>query len=186
MKDRDEEIIDSSLLQISGSKTNPETIHFVYAGWYYWLHKEKLSSLVLKGMKKYKINSVTLTMFFMQRQKLITKEIMESYCKGKENERDTINDDLDSLFENMKLGKRQHERVYTYFLPKLTEEEMKLVERKDPTYLESFYHGDSADVTEAEMELSESNSKYVEGQCFRRTFTLHFNQILTEFPYDLQ
>ena len=46
---------------------------------------------------------------------------------------------------------------------------MKLVERQDISYLETF---DSAnpDVAEVEMKLSESDSKFVRGWGWRRTF----------------
>ena len=61
------------------------------------------------------------------------------------------------------------------FLPKLTEEEMKLVEKEDTTYLQTFFASDldrNPDVPEAEMLLSESDSKYVEGFGYRETFTI--------------
>ena len=97
---------------------------------------------------------------------------MESYCKGEEDLKDSVNDDLESFFEDLRLGKEPDERVYTYFLPKLTEEEMKLVEQKDTNYLQSFFHGDKADVPEAEMLLSESDSKFLKGSGDRKTFTI--------------
>ena len=75
-------------------------------------------------MKKHKIESVMFTRIFMRRWELITTEKMESYCKGQEYEKDSVNDDLESLFENIRLGKEPDETVYTYFLPKLTKKEM--------------------------------------------------------------
>ena len=111
------------------------------------------------------------TIIWMRRWKLITKEAMEKYCKGEKNEKDSVNDDLESLFEDLRLGKEPDEFANTYFLPKLTEEEMELVEKKDTTYLETFYW-DDPDVSEAEMLLSESDSKFVEGWGRRKTFTI--------------
>ena len=64
-----------------------------------------------------------------------------------------------------------NEEVDTYFLPELTEDEMKLVEMKDPSYLETFLDGE-ADVDEDEMLMSESKSKYVRGSGHRRTMTI--------------
>ena len=40
----------------------------------------------------------------MYRRKLITKEKMENYCKGKENKKSSINDDLESLYQDIRLG----------------------------------------------------------------------------------
>ena len=126
-------------------------------------------------MKKHKIKSVILTSIHLERWYLITKEKMESYCKGDEIEKDSVNDDLESLFENIRLGKEPDEEVRTYFLPKLTKEELELVERRDTSYLRSFYEGAfrrNPDVNETEMMLSESDSKYVEGWSSRRTFVI--------------
>ena len=97
---------------------------------------------------------------------------MESYCKGEEFEKDSVNDDLESLFENIRLGKEPDECVWTYFLPKLTEEELKLVERRDTSYLQTFLHSLNADVNETEMMLSESDSKYIYEFSYRRTFII--------------
>ena len=63
---------------------------------------------------------------------------MESYCKGEKDEKDSVNDDLESLFENIRLGKELDEKVWAYFLPKLTKEELDLVERRDTSYNETF------------------------------------------------
>ena len=99
---------------------------------------------------------------------------MESYCKGEEDTKDSVNDDLESFFENIRLGKEPDEDVSTYFLPKLTKEELELVERRDTSYFETFNNGliFNPDVNEAEMKLSESNSKFVNGICYRKTFTI--------------
>ena len=96
---------------------------------------------------------------------------MESYCKGEQDSKDSVNDDLESLFENIRLGKEPDEEVETYFLPKLTEEELELVERRDTSYLDTFSSG-NPDVDETEMMLSESDSKYVFGWSSRRTYVI--------------
>ena len=87
----------------------------------------------------------------------------------------SVNDDLESFFEDLRLGKEPDEKVYTYFLPKLTEEEMELVEQKETNYLKTFsegFLGGNPDVPEAEMLLSESDSKFLKGFGYRRTFTI--------------
>ena len=159
----DEEVITAALQKISENEAKELKIHFVYAGDYYYWNEYKLRSIILNGMKKHKIKSVMVTCNHLYRWKLITKEEMESYCKGEKDEKDSVNDDLESLFENIRLGKEPDEDVWTYFLPKLTEEELELVERRDTSYLQTFYRGSDADVDENEMMLSESDSKYVRG-----------------------
>ena len=146
--------------------------HFVYAGWYYEsFDVDRLRSIILREMKNYKLKSVMVTMMFIRKYNLITKEEMANYCKGKRYEENSVNDDLESLFDDLRLKKEPFERVETYFLPKLTAEELKLVERKDSSYLKTFARS-NFDVKEAEMRLSESNSKFVRARCSRRTFTI--------------
>ena len=95
---------------------------------------------------------------------------MVNYCKGKEEEKDSINDDLESLFEDIRLEKQPAKYTRTYFLPKLTEEEMELVDKKDLTYFASFSDPSmNPDVEEAEMKASESNSKFVLAKGWRKT-----------------
>ena len=147
--------------------------HFVYAGYYSSSYNEhNLRSFILKGMKKYKIKFVMLTGIYMRRWNLITKEAMEKYCKGEKNEKDSVNDDLESLFEDLRLGKEPKKRAWTYFLPKLTEEEMELVEKKDTSYLKTFYLGDMKE----KREKIQSDSKFIQGRCVRRTFTIELRK----------
>ena len=120
-------------------------------------------------MKKYKIKSVMVTIFDMCRWQLITKEKMEDLCKRQVS----VNDDLESLIEDIRLGKQPLEFCRTYFFPKLTKEELKAVARKDPSYLETLSHPFNKDVDEAEMKLSESDSKFVQALGSRKTFTLN-------------
>ena len=37
------------------------------------------------------------TCIYLDRNELITKEKMESFCKGEEDEKDSVNDDLETL-----------------------------------------------------------------------------------------
>ena len=116
-----------------------------------------------------------MTSIYIRRSKIITKEEMENLYTGYnlfEHATDSVNDDLESLFENLRLGKEPDDQwVYTYFLPKLTEEEMELVEQKDTNYLQTF-NVLNPDVPEAEMLVSESDSKFLNGVGQRRTFTI--------------
>ena len=122
-------------------------------------------------MEKHKIKSCMVTSIHLARLKLITKEEMESYCKGERFWSNSVNDDLESLFENIRLGKEPDEEVFTYFLPKLTEKELEQVERRDTSYFKTFARW-NPDVDETEMMLSESDSKYVKADCYRRTFVI--------------
>ena len=93
-------------------------------------------------------------------------------CKGEERRKDSVNDDLESFFEDLRLGKEPDRFITTYFLPKLTEEEMELVERKDKNYLDTFLWGHfNPDVAIAEIVISDSDS-FVYGDGWRKTFTI--------------
>ena len=150
-------------------------IHFVYAGHYYVvhdsLHEDKMRSFIVNGMKKFNIKKVMVTKILLQRRKLITKEKMENYCKGKEDLKESVNDDLELMFEGIQLGKNLDRWANTYFLPKLTKEEHDFVERKDEDFMHSFDFK-NADVDKAEMMLSESDSKFVYGYGCRKTFPI--------------
>ena len=123
------------------------------------------------------------TTICMSRTRLITKQKMEELCKGKDkNCKNSINDDLETLIEDIQLGEEPDGIVDTYFLPKLTKEELQLVEKKDYNFMQTLSHTrtkeGNADVSKAEMEASESDSKYVAGWCRRATFTIEnsYNQ----------
>ena len=155
----------SALRKISETEAKELQTHIIYAGAFYY--KDELRSLVLKEMEKIKIKSAMVTSVHLWRKNLITKEAMENHCR--EEKSDSVNDDLESLFENLRLGKEPEKNVPTYFLPKLTEEELKLVEQRDQRYLKTIPFGD---VPETEMMLSESDSKYVNARGRRSTFTI--------------
>ena len=160
--------------------------HFIVAGEYYW-NRYTMELMILKKMKKYGINEAMVTIIRMRRYNLITKEKMEDYYKGKEEnkvtgwDKESVHDDLDSFFDKLQNGWWEEESVYTYFLPKLTEKEKKLVEQKDKDHLMSYrWHADvgiDPDVSKKEMDESESKSKFVRGFCKRQTFILKINQI---------
>ena len=183
-------MIDSVFTKIVANKMEDMQTHFVYTGRYYFIgHLAKLRSLIMQRMKKYKIKKVVLTKIYMQQQYLITKELMEKYCKReiKCQLKVSVADDLESLFENIRRGKKVHlgknldDEVQTYFFPKLTREELELVAKKDYSYMAKFLgplnennkrDPDKIDVDEADMKASESDSKFVKGRCRRVTFKI--------------
>ena len=125
-------------------------------------------------MKKYGIKKVMVTITFMSRLKLITKEKMEKYCMGEMGTKESVNDNLELFFEDIRLGNRPGRVLgitVTNFLPKLTEEELDLVERKDGNFMKTF-SVIPVDVDKAEIDASESNSKFLRGYCWRNTFEL--------------
>ena len=101
----DEQVIDSALKRIIETKTETMKTHFVYTGRYYtWKNVDRLKSFIFEGMKKYKIKKVLMTSINLWRECLMTKEKMENYCKGNEDVKDSVNDDLESLFEGQSLA----------------------------------------------------------------------------------
>ena len=154
-------------------------IHFVYAGYKYYdyfgtEYQNRLKSIIRDGMKKYKIENVMLTIIYLYRDRLLTKEEMENYCKGNEGRKQSVNDDLDSFVEKIRLGDEplSYDDVWTYFLPKLTEKELELVDRKDDNFMNTF-EAANPDVEKAKMAASESDSKFVKGCSRRRTFKIN-------------
>ena len=164
------QVINSAFEKIVESKSENMEIHIFYAGFEYG----KLHSYILKEMEKYEIENVMVTIINIQRWQLITNEKVLYYCKGQDEvEEESVNDDLEYLFEEIKLGCKYFDEVSaTYFLPKLTKEELELVERKDENFMQTFVYKMAADVDKTEMEASESDSKFIYGSGRRRTFTI--------------
>ena len=172
-------MINSAFAKIVESKADDLEIHFIYAGEYYNIENDNFISFFSKGMKIYKIKSVMVTSINMWRLQLIKKERMENYCKGKEWQKDSVNDDLESLFQDLQLGKEPSDHNDSYFLPKLTNEELKLVDKNDQIYLKTLkstenpLFGVDLREQETEMMMSESKSKFVEGFADRFTIRIH-------------
>ena len=97
---------------------------------------------------------------------------------GEMGTKESVNDNLELFFEDIRLGNRPGRVLgidVTNFLPKLTEEELDLVERKDGNFMKTFsfipVDVDKAEM-DASMDASESNSKFIRGYCWRNTFEL--------------
>ena len=124
-----------------------------------------------------------MTSIYLHRWNLITKEEMESYCKGEESVKNSVNDDLESFCENIRLEKELDEFVVTYFLPMLPES----VERRDT--IQQTWNPDiwkSTDekqlqVINNKMMHSESNSIYLKAMSTRKTFGI---EIFSENSYE--
>ena len=179
--------------------------HVIYVGEYYandnftilYDNEKRLRSLLTERMKKYQIKSINVTTICMYRSCLITEEAREKICLGNIEEknfplsnhvgeklpRDSVHDDLELFFEEVQLGKKINHSVCTYFLPKLTAKEKKLVAQKDLKYMKNFVRGHDADVTEEEMKLSESDSKFVLAWCRRKTFSIELSLLQRYFNF---
>ena len=72
----------------------------------------------------------------------------------------------------------EDEYVRSFFLPKLTKEELKLVEEKNKEHMMTYSWELDADVNTEEMEKSDSKDKYIYSHCLRKTYhlTLESNQ----------
>ena len=158
--------------------------HFIYCGYYYYWNKEKLQEMSLAKMREYGLQSAVLTIFGVFRRNLITKEKTKmAYEKKLKNVEDwdefdgSMNDDLELYFENLQLKKEvEEEEVNSFFLPKLTNDELKLVEEKNFEFFSSYgdfgVMGWNPDVDIGEMKKSNSKSKYSRCTCGRKSFPL--------------
>ena len=127
--------------------------------------------------------------------KLVTKEKVKKAYKGElKNDEDwemyegSINDDLERFLINLQNQKEvKEEDVESFFTPKLTNEELKLVQEGNEEHLKSYgYHilGENPNIDVEEMKKSDSKSKYVHGRGWRMTIplTLETTSKVTEIP----
>ena len=167
--------------------------HFIYCSDIVAIDIQKLIRMFLTSMFKYDIKFSLLTRLDMIRHHLITKEKSIQAYKGKlkneppwDNYNGSLNDDLELFADRLhfraepKIGPKG-EFVRSFFLPKLTTKELKLVNEKNPEYMHTLvYHYSfpgtltfSADVPPDEMEKSESKDKYLHSSCSRVTLLLN-------------
>ena len=122
-------------------------------------------------------------MLGMWRWKLVTKEKVKKAYQGKlKNDEDwedwegSINDDLEEFLINLRNQKEvEYEHVWSFFTPKLTNEELKLVQEGNEEHLNTYLDYiccNNPDVDVQEMKESDSKSKYVHAYCKRQTIPL--------------
>ena len=152
--------------------------HFIYSANNHNI-EEILKFLLLRKMKKYGIQFALLTTLRMRRIHLITKEKAKAAYDGKlktegwDSYEGSINDDLESFCNDLQNQEGIKEKsVRSFFLPKLTKEELDLVEEKNQEYMRSYLKYFMADVDAEEMKMSDSGDKFVHGRCIRKTFIL--------------
>ena len=164
--------------------------HFIYCGEHYGQilygghqNPAKLKDRILTKMRKFGIQSSIVSHLHMRRLRLLTKEKAKKGQNGEMRNDEgrvynagSINDDLERFLSNLQNQKEvKDEIVESFFTPKLTDEEMKLVQEGNKKHLSSYvdsFNSKNPDVGFEEMERSNSNSKYVHGYCWRRTFPL--------------
>ena len=135
-------------------------------------------------MREAQLQSVILSTFQMSQRHLITQEEMKSYCLGKDRMYPkSINDDLEKMFEELQIGETNYliprslyDELYpdptkTYFLSKLTKDEMALIEMKDWNYFRHFAIS-NPDVDKEDMEMSSFTSKFIFTICDRETYRI--------------
>ena len=122
-------------------------------------------------------------MLDMLRLNLITKEKAKKAYKGElkndpiwGNYEGSINDDLERFLINLQNQEEvKYEVVRSFFTPKLTNEELKLVQDRNEEHFKTYRYnliGRNPDVGEVEMNESDSKSKFVHGACYRQTIPL--------------
>ena len=133
------DIIDAGVASMVDFGKNDMMPHFVYCFEDYIFFEEKLKQIILKKVQKYGISSSIVTMLTMSRINLITKEKSKEAAKGElkndpawKDYEGSINDDLDSFVKKLQNSEEiNDEEVQSFFTPKLTREELKLVEQKN-------------------------------------------------------
>ena len=131
-------------------------------------------------------------MMNMLRSNLITKEKVKKAAEGKlkddedwKHYKGSINDDLERFFINLQdENEIKEEGVSSFFAPKLTNEEMKLIKEGNKehltTYLDNRIIGLNPDVDLEEMKKSNSKSKYLHVNVYRWTIPLTLEIIETK------
>ena len=167
------------------------TPHFILSGFTFhpdWTRQ--VMNFILSSMTKHGIGSMILTRIEMVRLNLLTKEQSKETYKGTLGSHElkihpswtdhyrgyngiSINDDLESFQNNLQArDKIEHESLYTFFLPMLTSDELKLVDEKNKKYMETYLYVFDADVDPEKMKNSDSKDKFLHCGCYRNTMVL--------------
>ena len=191
--------IDSALRKAAECNSNGLDLHVISVGDYKTYRSTTLEDLLRKEIQKYKFESVLVSSVYMYRDKVISKENMERICTGKVSRKDehilsitehrhqnwnedgsgesryeeSVGDDLELYFNDLKLGNKPTSLNWTYFLPELNQNELNNVEEKDTDYWHYFWWmAIRGQPDRDELKSSESNSKYISGYCRRKTFRI--------------
>ena len=155
----------------------------------YWPTKN-IRENILMSMKNYGIKSSILTVLHQCRNGLIIKEKTKQAYKGElkncpkwASYEVSVNNDLESLLKYLGTGDTiKEQKVRSFFLPKLTDEELKaLKERKSPGLYDHLRTNDPipiwshfvGDINPEEMKKSKSSDRYLRSKCWRWTVPLN-------------
>ena len=163
-------------------------------------HLQRLQQMVIKAMEENTIEFVVLTVLHNWREHIITKKKMKKYYEGKievdrglridqNRYQESTLDDMESFIANILIGNVKEEDKYTFFLPKLSEAEVQMIEDQDIEFLNSFAcyikNLENPDVKyeeplSLEMQEQQSKTKFLRGGSRRKTIflkvPLHKNQ----------
>ena len=131
-------------------------------------------------MKIFQMQSVMVTAIYLKKDSLITEEKVKSYSNGEQDIRRSFYDDLETLFEELQLGKNPSRCTRTYHLPKLTVDQLALVDSKDKQFFRTFdkmypYVFPPYVFPKKKMETV-SDSEFILGVSQRRTFRISLNK----------
>ena len=152
-------------------------------------------------MEKYNIQQAMMTMVHMWRDHLVTKRDMKRIYKegtlvqnltepSRRSQMEmSVHDDLESYLLKLSIqdDKLKDELVWTYFLPKLTPKEMKLLKSKNIEFLKTIDRPNPDILEKIEEEetigMNKTKSVFVSGGCIRRTVLLNSDtdEPLSEF-----
>ena len=151
--------------------------HFIYCSDFTFTD-QNLKEIILTSMRKYGIQMALFTFLYMERLHLITKEKSKQVYHGTLPKTDlqnfvwftyaydgSVNNDLESFLDDPDFKKKTYSN---FCLQKLTKEELKLVEEKNPDYMATF-ENKFPDVDPEEMKKSDSKDKYLVCFCRRST-----------------
>ena len=172
---RDKEIIDCALRKILYEKFsffgNKEiyNTHVVFAG--VGLRKD-LNAYFVERMPMYEITSMIMTTMVMSRLNFITKNQADYYYFD-----ESVNDDLESFYDKLRLGKKPNKSADTFFISKLTENEQELLEKKHLPYIKSCVEWENVlmrkELTDDGQSLFKPDPlEFVLVGCRRRTFKM--------------
>ena len=168
-------------------------------------HLQRLKRIVLKAMEFNSIESAIFTLLHNWREHIITKKKMKEYytsngtiiydrglTSGQNRYQESTLDDMENFIEKICNGEIDEVDKYTFFLPKLTEKEVQMVEDQNIDFLKSFAcyiknrqsiksgikSPENPDIRPDEVSLEkgklESKSKFLRGASRRLTFCLNF------------
>ena len=123
----------------------------------------------------------------MSKIKIVTKEKVKLYYKGVEDQKTSMQDDLETFYGDIFIkldGCQSTSIARSFLLSKLSDSEMKLLQSNDEKFVWSFYNNSFGPILEPHPteQPSESKSRYSLSFCNRITSIV--NAITTEIFFE--